>query len=308
MATWMKVGGFGLGLVALFGIALGVGALVGPTENAETPHHTATPHGANNAPMAHGPGGSTNTADGYTLTLADPIVTTDPAAALRFQITDRTGRPVTEYTTKHDKDLHMIVVRRDLAEYQHLHPTLGTDGTWSTSADLDRAGDYRVFADFVTGAGAPYTLGADLHVAGNYLPQPLPPPATEVTTGDYTVTMHGTPTPGRPTDLTFSITRAGQPVTDLQPYLGAYGHLVALRAADLGYLHVHPAGHPGDGTTRPGPDIGFTVTAPSSGDYRLFVEVRHEAQVHTAGFTVAIDDNPDAEHATPAPAEHGHGH
>ena len=40
--------------------------------------------------------------------------------------------------------------------------------------------------------------------------------------------------------LTLTVTKDGQPVTDLQPYLGAYGHLVALRAGDLAYLHVHP--------------------------------------------------------------------
>ncbi|GAA2466355.1 hypothetical protein GCM10023100_74820 [Actinocorallia cavernae] len=78
----------------------------------------------------------------------------------------------------------------------------------------------------------------------------------------------------------------GHPVGDLQPYLGAYGHLVALRAGGLAYLHVHPSGEPGDGTTKPGPEVSFTVTAPTAGRYRLFFDFQHEGKVRTAAFTV----------------------
>ena len=46
-------------------------------------------------------------------------------------------------------------------------------------------------------------------------------------------------------------------MTDLQPYLGAYGHLVALRDGDLAYLHVHPGEH-GDGRAR----VGFDAEVP----------------------------------------------
>ena len=61
--------------------------------------------------------------------------------------------------------------------------------------------------------------------------------------------------------LTATVTQDGEPVTDLQPYLGAYGHLVALRDGDLGYLHVHPDGEPGAGT--PGPEIAFDTESPA---------------------------------------------
>jgi hypothetical protein len=75
-------------------------------------------------------------------------------------------------------------------------------------------------------------------------------------------------------------------VRDLQPYLAAYGHLVVLRDGDLAYLHVHPTGKPGDGTTRPGPDVHFMTTAPSAGTYRLFLDFRHGGFVRRAAFTV----------------------
>ncbi|NKY56244.1 hypothetical protein [Nocardia flavorosea] len=304
MNTSTKFAGFALGLVALFGVALGVGTLVEAPDSEPETHDTAAPEPGTHA----GPGGLTDSAGGYTLVVADPITESRRDAMLRFRIEDRTGRPVVRYTTEHEKDLHLILVRRDMTGYQHLHPTLGADGTWSAPVDLGRAGDYRVFADFVTADGQPFTLGTDLRVAGRYAPQALPAPATTATVGEYTVELNGTLAAGRSTDLALAVSRDGQPVTDLQPYLGAYGHLVALRAADLGYLHVHPAGHPGDGTTPAGPDVRFAVTAPGTGDYRLFFEFRHAGTVHWAELTVPVAPGTHAPQPASEPTEPGHGH
>ena len=102
----------------------------------------------------------------------------------------------------------------------------------------------------------------------------------------YTVTLDGDLVPGEESELTLSVSRDGRPVTDLQPYLAAYGHLVVLRDGDLAYLHVHPAGEPGDGTTEPGPTVTFASTAPSAGTYRLYLDFQHGDAVHTAAFTV----------------------
>ena len=44
---------------------------------------------------------------------------------------------------------------------------------------------------------------------------------------------------GEESELTFNVQRDGKPV-DVEPYLGADGHLVALREGDLAFLHVHP--------------------------------------------------------------------
>ena len=104
--------------------------------------------------------------------------------------------------------------------------------------------------------------------------------------------------------LTLSVSRDGKPVDDLQPYLGAYGHLVAVRASDLAYLHVHPMGEPGDGTTASGPDIAFHTTFPSAGAYRLFLDFQHRDVVRTAAFTVNVSEAAQAS----APAGGGGGH
>jgi hypothetical protein len=127
----------------------------------------------------------------------------------------------------------------------------------------------------------------------------------------YTVRLDGELLPGQESELTLSVSRDGEPVTDLQPYLAAYGHLVALRDGDLAYLHVHPAGEPGDGRTQPGPDITFYASVPSSGDYRLFLDFQHDGVVRTAEFTARAGDPtlPQApvESSAPDHGDDGHG-
>ncbi|WP_040793888.1 hypothetical protein [Nocardia higoensis] len=301
MNTTTKFAGFGIGLAAVFALALGIGALVGPTDSgADSAEHDAHTGGAGQTSAM--PGGLLVTDAGYTLQLENALVRAGDRAPLRLRVLDEHGAPVTRYTTSHDKDLHLIVVRRDMTAFQHVHPVLGPDGAWSVPVDLSRAGDYRVFADFVPEGGENLTLGADLRVAGDYDPRPLPAPAGTATTGDYTVTLDGTVTAGANSTVTLSVARDGRPVTDLEPYLGAYGHLVALRGADLAYLHVHPEGGPGDGVTPAGPGITFAMTAPSPGDYRLFLDFQHEGVVRTAEFTVTVPyENSDSSPASAGP-------
>jgi hypothetical protein len=97
--------------------------------------------------------------------------------------------------------------------------------------------------------------------------------------------------------------------------LPIYGHLVALRARDLAYLHVHPDGEPGDGKTKAGPEIVFYAEVPSVGDYRLFLDFQHEGEVRTADFTLGAGERPAIPTATPTstptltstPTATGHG-
>ncbi|WP_433626498.1 hypothetical protein [Nocardia sp. CA-120079] len=296
-----KFTGFTLGLAAVFGIALAVGATLGP-EPTESAHDSKGHEAMSESEEL--PAGLMASENGYTLRLDTPQTTAAANVALRFRILNRDGAPVTSYVRSHDKDLHLIVVRRDMAAFQHVHPVLDQAGAWSVPLDLTRAGDYRVFADFTPDGGKNLTLGADLRVAGNYDAQALPAPSTTAQVGEYTVALNGTVTPGQASKVVVSVSRNGKPVTDLQPYLGAYGHLVALRAADLAYLHVHPEGSPGDGVTPAGPGITFYVDAPSTGDYRLFLDFQHEGVVRTAEFTVSVAGPAPIPAAEPA----GHGH
>jgi hypothetical protein len=90
--------------------------------------------------------------------------------------------------------------------------------------------------------------------------------------------------------LTTRIELDGRPVTDLEPYLGAFGHLVAIRAGDLGYLHVHPE----EGA--PGPGIDFATAFPEPATYRLFLDFQHRGVVRTAAFTIESGGAPAGDH------------
>ncbi len=328
MKTPTKLTAYAVGLLALFAGAAGVGKAVAPpatpsAEHAEmTAGHDDGGHGA--APVAAVPKGLQVSQDGYTLV---PTTTSLAAAApttYAFRITGPDGKPVTKYTRTHDKDLHLIVVRRDLAGFEHVHPTLGADGTWRARISLKAgAGTYRVFADFApaTGDKDALTLGTDLVVAGQQAPTPLPKHAHSTTVDGYTVTLDGELVAGTSSALTLNVSKGGRPVTDLQPYLAAYGHLVALRQGDLAYLHVHPDGEPGDGKTKPGPGIKFYAEVPTAGTYRLYLDFQHQGVVRTAEFTATAEAtkvDPAAEHGTGKPdddhgtseksEEAGHGH
>ncbi|MGV9818209.1 hypothetical protein [Nocardia xishanensis] len=255
---------------------------------AQAPHADDGDRAGHAGHGGHGglPGGLQITQDGYTLALAEPIIGAGEVD-FRFRILGPDGAPVTRYDAIHDRDLHLIVARRELTGFWHVHPELAADGTWTVTLNLPEAGAYRVFTDIAPHAlGKTITLGADLAVAGAYEPRPTPAAARTAVVDGYEVTLDGDLVPGTGQLLTLTVRKDGQPVTDLQPYLAAYGHLVILRAGDLAYVHVHPNGEPGDGVTAPGPDITFHTAVPGPGTYRLFLDFQHGDVVRTAAFTL----------------------
>jgi hypothetical protein len=243
----------------------------------------STPYGGHSAAPAGDPvRGLAVAQDGYQLQALAAPQAVGQDGALSFRLTGPDGQPVTDYTTSHDKDLHLIVVRSDGSHFRHVHPAMNQAGTWSIPWRWAAAGSYRVFADFVPAAtGETLTLTSTVDVAGPLNPAPLGKDSTESTVAGYTVTLHGTPAAGTSTKLSFRVTRDGQPVRTLQPYLGASGHLVALRLGDLAYLHVHPME---EAHGESGPDIAFMTQAPTPGRYLLYLDFQVAGQVHTATF------------------------
>ncbi|MFJ7217603.1 hypothetical protein [Amycolatopsis sp. NPDC098790] len=276
MNTAPRLAAFAGALALLAAGGFVVGKTAGPVATASTED---TAHGGGHAEMpavTRLPGGLASSQDGYTF--ADPVA---EAGRFTFRITGPDGGPVTAFDVEHEKKLHLIVVRRDTSGFQHVHPEPAPDGTWSVPLTLPAAGSYRAFADFAPTGGKPMTLGVDLAVSGDYRPATFAPGRVANVDG-YRVDLAGDLTAGKTSPLTLTVSRDGVPVTDLQPYLGAYGHLVALRGGDLAYLHVHPDGEP-----VPGPAVHFAAEVPSAGTYRLFLDFRHDGVVRTAEFTVA---------------------
>ena len=311
MSTPLRVVAVVSALAAAFALAWAGGRLVGP-ESGDLSASASEPTGHRIERLNGNPGtpsgtvgeasGLTASDDGFTLALADRTL---PAGrtSLDFQVLTSSGRPLLDYTREHEKDLHLVVVRRDLTGFQHVHPRLDrATGTWSVDVRLT-PGVWRVVADLVPAGWENITLADDVSVAGDFAPAELPgddrTATIETAAGTYTVRLDGDTAPGAPTVLTTRIELDGEPVSDLQPYLGAYGHLVAMRAGDLGYLHVHPEDGPA------GPGIDFATAFPEPATYRLFLDFRHRGAVHTAAFTVESGGAPSGDGHDEG-GDHGH--
>jgi len=301
-------------LALVFGAAVGVGNAVGPVGTAGADASHGDGHGAGSPASGEAgglPGGLAVSQDGYTLQLARTVQTPGVPGRLQFAIAGSDGRRVTAFTPEHEKELHLIVVRRDGTGFQHLHPTRDAQGRWAVPLTLAEPGPYKVFADFTpAGRDSGLTLAADLTAPGPYAPAPAQPVTRTATVDGYDVTLTGDLVAGQSSRLTLSVAKGGQPVADLQPYLGAFGHLVALRDGDLAYLHVHPDESAAGG----GPEMTFYADVPSAATYRLFLDFQHGGVVRTAAFTLAAGTGPGASAATGDPAvppAHGsspHGH
>lgn len=348
MKVALKLLGFAALLVLAFGAAALAGAAIGPSEGdgaseagevsgdhaGQEPEAGHSEHGATEAPAGehrqHGAeqpaAGGLAVSDGdYDLQVERTSFVRGEPAKLAFRIADAGGAVLRdEFELEHGRELHLIVVRRDTTVYQHLHPRKRSDGTWAIELELPHAGVYRMYADFQI-EGEAHTLATDLFVPGEFRPRPLPAPATTASAGAYQAELSaGQPTAGSEASLRFAIDRAGRPVAELEDYLGAKGHLVALREGDLAYLHVHPEGHGparagsqreagtsddstghgsgeasaghgqshahgGEQTPEPrANEVAFAATFPTAGRYRLFLQFKVDGSVRTVAYTVEV--------------------
>jgi hypothetical protein len=276
-----KLAGFALALAVVFGGAALAGGAVGP-QREQTPaarsHDGAMDDDAHGATMVAQPvRGLAVSEGGLTLRLARDSARHGKSFDLAFRVVDHRGQTVRDFDVEHTKRMHLIVVRRDMTGFQHLHPTQSGDGTWSVPVTLRDAGSYRVFADFSVN-GKPYTLADDIAVDGTLRSREVPAPVGSVSVDGLRVTLtEGASRARAESQLGFTVSRRGRPV-EVQDYLGAKGHLVALRQGDLAFLHVHPDED----------SLKFMATFPTAGRYRLFLQFKTEGRVHTAAFTQEV--------------------
>ena len=228
-----------------------------------------------------------------------------------FSIVDEQGNTLKDFAVTHTKQMHVIVVRKDLAYFQHVHPDFDqATGVFSfTDLTFPADGPYRIFADFAAGnaqmdaMGMPLTvtLSEDISVGEStkYTPQPI---GTEEKTKTFegismTVATHGTPKSGSENMLMFSLSQNGKLITDLQPYLGALGHAVILREGNLDFIHAHPmedVNAPQNGM------VDFMVDFPETGIYKVFTQFQRGGKVITTDFVLTVaQGNRDSSNSMP---------
>ncbi|HWH05721.1 MAG TPA: hypothetical protein VNT23_04720, partial [Gaiellaceae bacterium] len=246
---------------ALVGRASGIEADAEPAETAGAMGHAEAPA----EPHETEPAGLALEQDGYRLTVEREALTPGRAEEFVFRILDAEGADAREFELEHERLLHLVIVARPPhAHFLHLHPRQRADGAWTVPVRLPANGSYRVFADFTTG-GERRTLGIDLVGSGG--PETAP---EEVTAHDVALDARGE-------RLAFGVRAEGRPV-ELQPYLGALGHLVVIREGDFGYVHAHAEED----------ELAFDVPFPTPGRYRLYLQYQADGRVETVRFTRTV--------------------
>ena len=209
-----------------------------------------------------------------------------------FQII-KDRKPFTNFAPDMTKLMHCYAVRSDLTGYQHIHPAMSQDGTWTAQLAPMRAGKWRFYAAFKTetsGNDLGYVLGQQFEVTGPAdAERPLPAPANRAQVDGYELKFGSTSfssdmSKEQPLDVTIS--RDGAKVTDLEQYLGSYAHLTAIRAEDMSFAHMHPMD--GMNMASDGPSVSIDTMFPAGGNWRLFLQFQTRGTVHLSEVTVTV--------------------
>ena len=249
------------------------------------------------------------------------LVPTESVAALQYDVEIQTprgiaaGRPfrlqltvrhprtraiIQDFAVVHEKRFHMFVIGADLAHYDHVHPEQQADGSWALDVTLPRSGRYRIYSDFLPSGATPQVSNqplvtsdveaGDLAAAEGRL---VPDRLLNHVVGDLSVTLElpaGGLLAGREEKFLYRLAdaRTGKPVYDVEPYLGAWGHSLAVSENMSKVVHAHPvelvpAGRP---TARGGPTLTFKASLPEAGTYRIWTQIKRRGEISTAVFTV----------------------
>ena len=254
---------------------------------AASPSSTGTP-GMGDMPAGDG---LAATGAGLTFAPSNRSLGAGKAQSFTFQIRGSGGTAFTTFVQDQTKLMHLYPIRSDLTGFQHIHPTMAADGTWTAPLGVLQPGSYRAYASFIAetmgGTQTPLVLSDTLTVAGDVATTPLPAAAGSTQVDGYTLTLGSGELMATMTHtLTVAVSKGGAPVTDLQPYLDTYAHLTAIHAGDLAFAHLHPQGQVnGD---HGGPTLTFEAMLPKAGNWRLFLQFQTAGSLHTAAITLTV--------------------
>jgi len=258
-----------------------------------------------------------------------------------------------EVIPDHGHLMHLFLIStKGMNSMWHLHPERVVGGEFSANVQFVAAGHYQIYADIVDRRGFPWTLIGQVDLpqmedctAGcssevddsDWIGTPLTSASaaansTTAQTPDGTKIIWQHPSgplkSGVATQFKFIVEdRNGNPVTDMEPYMGMAGHAEFVRSDMSVFAHVHPAGSvsmaaldlaqqglPGasptmeiqgmsmQGTAMTGmsadasaksaplpPEVSFPYGFPKPGDYRIFVQIKRAGVVQTAAFDVHVE-------------------
>ena len=216
--------------------------------------------------------------------------------ALTISVAEKSGTPVREFEFVHDKLMHLIIVGEDLSYFAHIHPTLAGSGNFTINHIFPESGIYKLWVDFKPKGGNQTLVTFSADVKG------LPTHSLRILVYDgvyikessdrnYRISLklpQERIVAKRDTDIVFSISDAlGNPITDLEPLMGAGGHSVIISSDLQEFLHVHPTDEV-DPNWKGGPHISFRTSFPQPGLYKAWGQFQHKGKIIMADFVLEV--------------------
>ncbi|NEW05976.1 hypothetical protein GK047_08140 [Paenibacillus sp. SYP-B3998] len=222
----------------------------------------------------------------FTLSNAKPLPNQDTTITVHIQ--DKDGMSIDKFDVQHEKKMHFIVVSKDLSFFNHIHPDYKGKGEFTVTTQFPNAGEFELIADFVPSGLGAMTKTEWVTTQGSVPEQKaiLPDASlTQIVDGKEVTLTFDHLMAGMELNLNFNMKDAQtkQPVADLQPYLGAVGHVVILNQEGGEYLHVHPLEEKASG-----PDAKFMATFPHSGVFKIWGQFQQNGKVFTVPFVINV--------------------
>jgi Cu+-exporting ATPase len=221
----------------------------------------------------------------WTIGSGHPHANEDTTIRIEFE---KEGKPIEQFDISHEQKLHLIVVSKDMSFFNHIHPTYIGKGVFEITTQFPVGGDYKLIADIVPTGGSAMSKMNWTSIEGEQTKQEAIEPETDLTKvvdGKQVTLSFDKLAAGEELELNFMITddKTKEPITNLQPYLGAVGHAVILTEDTENYLHVHPVEE-----LASGPNAEFITTFPKSGIYKIWGQFKHNDKVFTVPYVVEV--------------------
>jgi hypothetical protein len=224
---------------------------------------------------------------------------------LRFCAPDRSGEPVRDFEYVHEQPIHLLAASADLAEFDHIHPELAEDDCYQVVHTFPHGGIYHLWADYSLPGEAPCVDEFAIRVDG---PQrasiPLEESGLTAKSGPLSVKLEPQKALRAGTDIPMLLRLEGD-LSKLQPYLGAWAHVVAISKDLNTFSHIHPVESAAVHThTDPGPpprEIHIQTNFPVKGTYKLWAQFQYSGAVITVPFVLEVQGGEPAPTETPIP-------
>ena len=234
---------------------------------------------------------------------------------------------MSDLVNDHERRMHLIAVREpEMDVLLHLHPQETAPRQFEVTLPAMAPGEFRLFATVMHQDGSVQTFTADAGLpveAGGVLSGDdsvgIVPGLSraEVVSGPGTTSVRLMDGYSMTLDLSqelrartgqllrFALTDpAGDPPMDMQLYMGMQAHAEVVKTDGTAFAHIHPAGMIGmtaDGvgstgsdmrgmamTGGPANEISLPVGFPSTGRYRVFLQMKHGGIIETGAFDLTV--------------------